>query len=184
MRDTPPYRAIPFRDSIAEGGIARALPCFRTVLHKYRWDTHFGGGGYRTSTSHSLQGPRVETLRKGGGGTAPNWPCWDTKNPTARNRLGRDMGECKTYGGRKTRSPENFWTPPKELLVCSFVDFYTAKTEHWTWGGWKTYRTRGGRNPLFGRGAIHEVFHPPLFSTPHGVLWIGGVPLRESRGSA
>ena len=27
-----------------------------------------------------------ETLRKGGGGIAPNWPCWDTKNPIARNR--------------------------------------------------------------------------------------------------
>ena len=48
--------------------------------------------------------------------------------------LGRDMGGCKTYGGRKTyqrtRSPENFWTPPKELLVCSAVDFCTGKTEH------------------------------------------------------
>ena len=46
----------------------------------------------------------------------------------------RDMGGCKTYGGRKTyqrtRSPENFWTPPKELLVCSVVDFCTGKTEH------------------------------------------------------
>ena len=27
-----------------------------------------------------------EMLRKGGGGIAPNWPCWDTKNPIARNR--------------------------------------------------------------------------------------------------
>ena len=48
--------------------------------------------------------------------------------------LGRDMGGCKTYGGRKTyqrtRSPENFWTPPKELLVCSVVDFCMGKAEH------------------------------------------------------
>ena len=48
--------------------------------------------------------------------------------------LGRDMGGCKTYGGwktyQRTRSPENFWTPPKELLVCSVVDFCTGKTEH------------------------------------------------------
>ena len=45
--------------------------------------------------------------------------------------LGRDMGGCKTYGGRKTyqrtRSPENFWTPPKKLLVCSVVDFVQEK---------------------------------------------------------
>ena len=28
VRDTPPYRAIPFRDSIAEGGIARVFLVF------------------------------------------------------------------------------------------------------------------------------------------------------------
>ena len=36
VRSTPPYRAIPFRDSIAEGVIARILPCFERVSHKYR----------------------------------------------------------------------------------------------------------------------------------------------------
>ena len=44
------------------------------------------------------------------------------------------MGGVQTYGGRKTyqrtRSPENFWTLRKELLVCSVVDFCTGKTEH------------------------------------------------------
>ena len=48
--------------------------------------------------------------------------------------LATDMGECKTYGGKKTcqrtRSPENFWAPPKELLVYSVVDFCTGKTEY------------------------------------------------------
>ena len=43
-------------------------------------------------------------------------------------------GGCKTYGGRtmyqRTHSPENFWTPPKELLACSVVEFCTGKTEH------------------------------------------------------
>ena len=94
-----------------------------------------------------------------------------SKNKT----LGRDMGGCKTYGGRKTyqrtRSPENFWTPPKELLFCSVVDFCTGKTEHWHLRGWKTYRARGGPKPLLGRGVIREVFLPPLFPSPHGVLW-------------
>ena len=55
-------------------------------------------------------------------------------HPRNTTFLGRDMGGCKTYGGRKTyqtmRSPENFWTPPKELLVCSVVDSCTGKTEH------------------------------------------------------
>ena len=36
VRDTPPYRALPFRDSIAEGGIAPFVPCFHVVSHKYR----------------------------------------------------------------------------------------------------------------------------------------------------
>ena len=85
MRDyhTPPYRAIPFRDSIAEGGIAPIC----LVFTGYRASIAEipllrGGGGYHTSTSHA-QG---ETLRKGGGGIPPSWPCWDTKNPIARNR--------------------------------------------------------------------------------------------------
>ena len=37
------------------------------------------------------------------------------------------MGGGKTY--QRTRSPENFWAPPKELLVRSVVDFCTGKTE-------------------------------------------------------
>ena len=75
------------------------------------------------------------------------------------SQLGRDMGGCKTYGGRKTspekrhqrmRSPENFWTPPKELLVCSVVEFCTGKNRALTpESGWKTYHTIGGvQNPF------------------------------------
>ena len=84
------------------------------------------------------------------------------------------MGGCKTYGGRKTyqttRSPENFWTPPKELLVCSVVDSCAGKTEHWHLRGVENVPHEGGPQPLlkFGRGVIREGFHPPLFSTP---LW-------------
>ena len=55
--------------------------------------------------------------------------------------LGHDMG-----GGNV---PENalsrkLWTPPKELLVCSIVDFVQEEKSNDTRGGWKTYRTRGG----------------------------------------
>ena len=71
VRDTPPYRAIPFRDSIAEGGIA---PIFFVFI------------GYRASIAEIplLRGgiapplcmlSKGEMLRKGGGGIAPNWPC-------------------------------------------------------------------------------------------------------------
>ena len=35
-------------------------------------------------------------------------------------------------------------------------------------GGKRT--ARGGPKPRFGRGVIREVFHPPLFPPPHGVL--------------
>ena len=53
VRDTPPYRAIPFRDSIAEGGIAPICLVFigyRTGVA----EIPLLRGGYRTSTSHSL----------------------------------------------------------------------------------------------------------------------------------
>ena len=53
VRDTPPYRAIPFRDSIAEVGIAPMCLVFigyRTGIA----EIPLLGGGYRTSTSHAL----------------------------------------------------------------------------------------------------------------------------------
>ena len=67
VRDTPPYRAIPFRDSIAEGGIAPICLVFI---------------GYRASIAEIplLRGgiapplrmlSKGELLRKGGGGIAP-----------------------------------------------------------------------------------------------------------------
>ena len=71
LRDTPPHHAIPFRDSIAEGGITPFCLVFL---------------GYRAGIAEIplLRGgiapplrmlSNVETLRKGGGGIAPNWPC-------------------------------------------------------------------------------------------------------------
>ena len=85
VRGTPPYRAIPFRDSIAEGGIARVCLVFIGYRAGIAAIPLLGGGGYRTSTSHALQGAK---LRKGGRGIAPKWPCWDTKKPIARDRGG------------------------------------------------------------------------------------------------
>ena len=99
--------------------------------------------------------------------------------------LGRDMGGCKTYGGwktyQRTRSPENFWTPPKELLVCCVVDFCRRKTEHWHVRGVENVPYEGGPKPLFGRGVIREVFHPPLFSTPP---WRPLENIRHSRNAS
>ena len=65
VRDTPPYRATPFRDSIAEGGYRTLLPCFHSVSRNYRWDTPFWGGGYRTSTSHALKGGNAKKRGRG-----------------------------------------------------------------------------------------------------------------------
>ena len=86
--------------------------------------------------------------------------------------LGHDMGGCKTYGGEEN-VPENalsrkFWTPQKELLVCSVIDSCRGKTEHRHLRGVENVPYEGGPKPLFGRGVIREVFHPPLFPPP---LW-------------
>ena len=81
--------------------------------------------------------------------------------------LGRALGGCKTYGGRKTyqrtRSPENFWSLPKELLFCFVMDFLYRKNRALTpeRGGKRTVRGQRGPKPLFGRGVIREVFFPP-----------------------
>ena len=71
MRETPSYRAIPFRDGIAEG-VSHAF-CLVFI-------------GYRTSIAEipllwaGIAPPlcmlsKREMLRKGGGGIEPNWPC-------------------------------------------------------------------------------------------------------------
>ena len=65
IRDTPSYRAMPFRDSITEKGIAHGLPCFHRVYP-------FCGGVLHL---HFVCSRRGEMLRKGGRDIAPNWPC-------------------------------------------------------------------------------------------------------------
>ena len=68
MRDTPPYRAIPFRDSIAERGIAPIC----LVFIGYRAgiaEIPLSRGINRTSTSHALQGGK--TQKKGEGVSHP-----------------------------------------------------------------------------------------------------------------
>ena len=72
-------------------------------------------------------------------------------------------------GGKRTREralPKIFGALQKSFWSALSWIFVQEKQSTDTWGGWKTYRTRGGPKPLFGRGVIHEVFHPPLFSTP------------------
>ena len=73
----------------------------------------------------------------------------------------------------KNALSRRFLEPSKRAsVVCSVVDFCTGKTRALTLegGGKRTIRGGGGPKPLFGKGVIREVFHPPLFSTPHGVL--------------
>ena len=76
------------------------------------------------------------------------------------------IGGCKTYGGRKThqrtRSPEIFWTPQKGFWSALSWIFVQEKQSTHTWD----VPYEGGPQPLFGRGVIREVFHPPFFSTP------------------
>ena len=64
MRDTPPYRAIPFRDSIAEGGIAPICLAFMWYRASIA-EIPFSGGGDRTSTSHALLGGNSQKRGRG-----------------------------------------------------------------------------------------------------------------------
>ena len=67
VRDTPPYRAIPFRDSIAEGGIAPIYLVFIGYRASIAEIPHLEGG---VSHPHFACSPRGETLRKGGEGVS------------------------------------------------------------------------------------------------------------------
>ena len=74
------YRAMPFRDSTAEGGIARVLPCFHVVSRKYRWDTPlFWGGG--VSHLHFACAPKGKRSDKGEGTSHPIGHVETPRNP-------------------------------------------------------------------------------------------------------
>ena len=107
----PSYRAMPFRDSIAEGGIARVLPSFRVVSRTCRWDIPFVGGGAPPLCMLS----KGETRRKGGG--APNRPCWDTRNPVAHNR-GYRWDSLVAYRNTGPLRFLNRRSVPKKVLCC------------------------------------------------------------------
>ena len=64
VRDTPPYRAIPFRDSIAEGGIAPVCLVFIGYRASIA-EIPLLRGGYRTSTSHAPQGGNTQKRGRG-----------------------------------------------------------------------------------------------------------------------
>ena len=72
VRDTPPYRAIPFRDSIAEGGIAPTCLVFIGYRGSIAEIPLLRGG---VSHLHFACSPRGTRAEKGGGGIAPNWQC-------------------------------------------------------------------------------------------------------------
>ena len=79
-------------------------------------------------------------------------PFWGLLCPSVGPWYGGVQNVCGGGGGgtyQRTRSPENFWTPPKELLVCSVGDFVQEEQSTDTWEKWKTYRRRGGPKPLF-----------------------------------
>ena len=62
-------------------------------------------------------------------------------------------GGRKTY--QRTRPPEKFWTPAKQLLVCSVVDSCRGKTEQRHPRGVENVPYEGGGPKLlFGRGVI------------------------------
>ena len=69
---TPPYRAIPFRDSIAEGGIAPICLVFKGYRASIAEIPLLGGEGIAPPLRILS---KRKKLRKGGGGIAPNWPC-------------------------------------------------------------------------------------------------------------
>ena len=67
MRDTRPYRAIPFRDNIAEGGIARICSVFIGYRVSIAGIPLLWGG--IAPPLHMLS--KGKTLRKGGGVSHP-----------------------------------------------------------------------------------------------------------------
>ena len=89
--------------------------------------------------------------------------------------LGRDMGGAKRMGGgKRTREralPKIFGPLQKSFWSALSWIFVQEKQSIDTWGGWKTYRMKGGPKPFFGRVSFVRFSTPLLFPPPHGVLW-------------
>ena len=81
-----------------------------------------------------------ETLRKGGRGIAPNWLCWDTKNPIARNRgyrwdslaVSRNTGPLSPFsvGDKNTVFQKHRFHGPDSLTIVLDI-LESHATMHW-----------------------------------------------------
>ena len=102
MRDTPPYRAIPRRHSIAEGGITPNCLAFMWYRASIA-EIPLWGGEYRTSALHALPGGNAQ---KRGRGYCTQLVMLRRQNPIARNRWA-----SLRYRGQKnrTRKKTNSW---------------------------------------------------------------------------
>ena len=100
--------------------------------------------------------------------------------------LGRDMGAAKRMGEENVPEnalPKNFG-PLQEKKSCwaalSWI-FVQEKQSTDTWNGVENVPYEGPK-PLFGKGVIREVFHPPLFSPPMASSDFGAPTNSESLG--
>ena len=78
VRDTPHIAQLYLFEIVSQRGVSHALYLVHVVSRKHRWDTPFVGGHRRIAPPLRMLS-KGETLRKGGGGIEPNWPCWDTQ---------------------------------------------------------------------------------------------------------
>ena len=95
------------------------------------------------------------------------------KCPETSKKMGREIWRVQNVNvWGEENVPENalsrkFLDPSKRASGLLCREFLYRKNRALTpeGGGKRTVRG-GGPKPLFGRGVIREVFHPPLFSTP------------------
>ena len=86
--EIPPISRNTFLRWYRRGGYRTHLSCFHVVSRKYRWDTPKAFVGRSIAPPLRMLSGGGKRSGNGGGGIAPNWPCWDTKNPMARDRGG------------------------------------------------------------------------------------------------
>ena len=115
---------------------------------------------FRASTSQTPFAVRATSLFQ-------KFLCLVAEITLAWTTLVCDMGGCKTYGGRKTYQRTRFLDPPQKSFwsALSWI-LVQEKQSTDTWGGWRTYHTRGCPKPLFWEGCHSWGFPPPSFFHP------------------
>ena len=128
----PQYRAIPFRDS-SQRGVSHPFALFSKGIAPVSLRYPFwGGGGYRTSTSHALHGGNAQTGGRGYRTQLAMLRHQNQKNPRVRKICVRNSGAGNGCANFMDAWKNAFFLQEKPMSIKFLV---LGGGAFWVWGG-------------------------------------------------